>query len=72
MSAAILFPVDGVVDDQFSRSSMAGGPAAGALLKLGHGSYVGMIAMSGTTVVVGSLFALWARLRVDSRILACV
>ncbi|KAI0345501.1 MFS general substrate transporter [Trametopsis cervina] len=48
--------------------SLAGEPAAGALLKLCHGSYIGMIVLSGTSVMVGSFFMLWSRLRIDSRI----
>ena len=52
--------------------SLAGGPAAGALLKDEGGAFIGMIVLSGTAVVIGSLFALWARFRVDSRLLAAV
>ncbi|THH31618.1 hypothetical protein EUX98_g2591 [Antrodiella citrinella] len=55
-----------------SFPSLCGGPAAGALLKLNHGSYLGMIMLSGTTVVVGSFFILWSRLRIDARLLARV
>ncbi|THG97867.1 hypothetical protein EW026_g4221 [Hermanssonia centrifuga] len=62
----------GMLYSILSFPSLAGGPAAGALLRLNHGSYVGMIALSGSTVVFGSLFMLWARLRIDRRILACV
>lgn len=47
--------------------SLASGPAAGALLRAAHGSYVGMIVFSGATILVGSVFYVWARLRLDSR-----
>ncbi|KAL4247928.1 Proton-linked Monocarboxylate Transporter [Abortiporus biennis] len=48
---------------------LASGPAAGALLNLQHGSYTGMIILSGTSLIIGSLFFVWARLRLDRRIL---
>ncbi|GJF00222.1 MFS general substrate transporter [Phanerochaete sordida] len=52
--------------------SLAGEPAAGALLRAAHGSYIGMIVFSGATVLLGSFFFLWVRLRLDSRLLARV
>ncbi|KAH8082425.1 MFS general substrate transporter [Cristinia sonorae] len=53
-----------------SFPSLAGGPAAGALLKLSHGSYLGVTMLSGASVVFGSLFIFWSRIRLDSRLLA--
>ena len=41
--------------------ALCGGPAAGALLRAQHGSYLGMILLGGAAVVAGSLFLLWAR-----------
>ena len=55
-----------------THRSLAGGPAAGALLNDEGGAFIGMIVLSGVSVVIGSLFALWARFRVDSRLLAAV
>ncbi len=54
------------------HSALAGGPAAGALLRAGHGSYTGMIVLCGVSNVAGALFMLVARLRLDRRILALV
>ncbi|OCH92818.1 MFS general substrate transporter [Obba rivulosa] len=62
----------GVLYSIISFPSLCGGPAAGALLKFSHGSYSGMIALSGSTVLVGSLFLLWARLHLDSHLRARV
>ncbi|KAI0076206.1 MFS general substrate transporter [Panus rudis PR-1116 ss-1] len=50
--------------------SLCGGPAAGALLKLQHGSYTGLIAFSGSCFIIGSVFFVWARYRLEPRILA--
>lgn len=47
---------------------MAGGPAAGALLRHMGGSYVGVIALSGAAIVVGSFVLLGAKLTFDPRI----
>ena len=46
---------------------MAGGPAAGALLRHMGGSYAGVIALSGTVIVVGSFVLLGAKLCIDPR-----
>ncbi|EMD39496.1 hypothetical protein CERSUDRAFT_111804 [Gelatoporia subvermispora B] len=62
----------GVLYSIISFPSLGGGPAAGALLKLNHGSYSGMIILSGTTVLAGSIFLLWARLRLQPRLSARV
>ncbi|PCH40453.1 MFS general substrate transporter [Wolfiporia cocos MD-104 SS10] len=50
-----------------SFPSMGGGPAAGALLGRDHGSYTGLIVLSGTTIVIGSILLLCARLKIDSK-----
>ncbi|TCD65866.1 hypothetical protein EIP91_002128 [Steccherinum ochraceum] len=55
-----------------SFPSLCGGPAAGALLKLSHGSYLGMIMLSGASVLFGSFFILWSRLRLKPEFLARV
>lgn len=52
--------------------SLGGGPTAGALLRLEHGSYEGMIAFSGATVIIGSFFMLWSRIRINPRLLEVV
>ncbi|KAF9778633.1 MFS general substrate transporter [Thelephora terrestris] len=51
-----------------SFPSMAGGPLAGRLLGSHSHAYVGMILFTGATTITGSLFILWTRLRVDSRL----
>ncbi|RDX44144.1 MFS general substrate transporter [Lentinus brumalis] len=55
-----------------SFAALAGGPAAGAILKANNGSYHGMIILCGVANLVGSLFMLWARFRLDSRLLTRV
>ncbi|KAI0350162.1 MFS general substrate transporter [Trametes cingulata] len=62
----------GMLYSIISFAALAGGPAAGALLRAGHGSYTGMIVLCGVSNVAGSLFMLWARLRLDRRTLAVV
>ncbi|OBZ67723.1 Riboflavin transporter MCH5 [Grifola frondosa] len=62
----------GVLYSIISFPSLCGGPAAGALLKLGNGSYTGMIMLSGISVIAGSFFLLWARITINTRALACV
>ncbi|EKM49893.1 uncharacterized protein PHACADRAFT_265647 [Phanerochaete carnosa HHB-10118-sp] len=62
----------GMLYSILSFPALAGGPAAGALLKAAHGSYIGMIIFSGATILFGSFFYLWVRLRIDSRPLARV
>ena len=52
--------------------SLAGEPAAGALLKACNGSYIGMIVLSGSSVMIGSLFMLGTRLRINPKLLARV
>ena len=51
--------------------SLLGGPAAGALLARGHGTYNFMILFCGSTMIFGSFFILAAKL-VQGRILARV
>ncbi|KAI0698102.1 MFS general substrate transporter [Cytidiella melzeri] len=62
----------GMLYSILSFPSLAGEPAAGALLKLCHGSYIGMIALSGSTVMIGSLFMLGTRIRINPKMLARV
>ena len=51
---------------------MAGEPVAGKLIGTNSQAYVGMILFTGTTIIAGSFFILWTRLRVDPRLLARV
>ena len=53
----------------FYSRSLLGGPAAGALLARGHGSYDSMIFFCGSTMIFGSFFILAAKL-VQGRIFA--
>ncbi|KAI0629937.1 MFS general substrate transporter [Trametes polyzona] len=62
----------GVLYSIISFAALAGGPAAGALLRAGHGSYTGMIVLCGVSNVAGALFMLAARLRLDRRIMVLV
>ena len=56
----------------FVGRSLIGNPAAGALLKVCHGSYTGLIVLSGTSVITGSFFMLLSKLRIDPNIFARV
>ena len=47
---------------------MAGGPAAGTLLRHTGSSYVGVIALSGAVIVVGSFVLLGAKLSIYPRL----
>ncbi|GBE85455.1 Aspyridones efflux protein [Sparassis crispa] len=49
----------GMLYSVISVPALCGGPAAGALLKLQHGSYTGMIILSGTTIVGSRLTLSW-------------
>ncbi|KAG5715111.1 putative transporter MCH4 [Termitomyces sp. T112] len=62
----------GVLYSVISFPSLGGGPAAGALLARGHGSFDGMIFFSGSTVVAGSLFIFLSKLSIDPRLFARV
>ncbi|RPD76916.1 MFS general substrate transporter [Lentinus tigrinus ALCF2SS1-7] len=62
----------GLLYSIISFPSLVGNPAAGALLRVTHGSYSGLIVLSGTSVIVGSLFILMAKLRIDSNVFARV
>ncbi|KAI0742553.1 MFS general substrate transporter [Daedaleopsis nitida] len=62
----------GLLYSIISFPSLFGNPAAGALLKVTHGSYSGLIILSGGSVVVGSLFMMLAKLRLDPHVLARV
>ncbi|KAF9465811.1 MFS general substrate transporter [Collybia nuda] len=55
-----------------SFPSLVGGPTAGALLVRANGSYNGMILFSGITVVAGSIFILFSKLNIESRVFARV
>ncbi|KAI1790846.1 MFS general substrate transporter [Ganoderma leucocontextum] len=62
----------GLLYSIISFPSLVGNPAAGALLTAGHGSYTGLILMSGTSIMVGSGFMLLSKLRIDPDIFARV
>ncbi|KAI1789938.1 MFS general substrate transporter [Ganoderma leucocontextum] len=53
----------GVLYSIVSFGALAGGPAAGALLKADHDSYAGLIALCGVANILGSFFMLWSRIR---------
>ncbi|KAF9651599.1 MFS general substrate transporter [Thelephora ganbajun] len=55
-----------------SFPSMAGGPVAGRLSGNTSHAYIGMILFTGATLIAGSLFVLWTRFRVESRLLVRV
>lgn len=59
-----------LTDSFLVSRSLFGGPIAGVLLTRDHGRYFAMIIFSGSTVMLGSLFILGARLLVDRRFLA--
>ena len=44
-----------------TNRALCGGPAAGAILKAGGGSYLGMMLLAGVSTLAGSFFLLWAR-----------
>ncbi|CDO72294.1 hypothetical protein BN946_scf184970.g146 [Trametes cinnabarina] len=58
----------GVLYSIISFPALCGGPVAGAMLKAGGGSYLGMTMLSGATIIAGSLFMLWARLALSRRL----
>ncbi|EJF59097.1 MFS general substrate transporter [Dichomitus squalens LYAD-421 SS1] len=62
----------GLLYSIISFPSLVGNPAAGALLHVGHGSYTGLILLSGTSVMVGSGFMLLSKLKINSDIFARV
>ena len=49
---------------------MAGGPAAGALIRHMGGSYVGVTVLSGAAILVGSFILVGAKLRINPRLWA--
>jgi MFS family permease len=53
--------------DHGSRSSLVGSPIAGAILSRQHGSYTGLIAFSGTTMIVGAAITTIVKLQLVSR-----
>ncbi|KAG1899670.1 MFS general substrate transporter [Suillus fuscotomentosus] len=55
-----------------SIPSLIGGPIAGALIQCQGGSYTGVIGLSGTSIIIGSLFILACRLRINRNIWARV
>ncbi|EMD35187.1 major facilitator superfamily protein [Gelatoporia subvermispora B] len=62
----------GLLYSIISFPSLLSGPIAGCLLKHNNGSYAGLITLNGTTIIIGSLIMLCAKLRIDSRMLARV
>ncbi|KAF8802188.1 MFS general substrate transporter [Phlegmacium glaucopus] len=52
----------GMLYSIISFPSLLGGPAAGALLARNHGSFIGLIVFSGSTIIVGSFFILASKL----------
>ncbi|KAF7300014.1 Monocarboxylate permease-like protein [Mycena kentingensis (nom. inval.)] len=64
----------GILYSIIATPAVIGAPTAGALLQAGgklH-SYTGMVLFSGLTLIVGSLFLLLAKLKIDPRLLARV
>lgn len=51
-----------------SVPSLVGGPIAGALIQYQGGSYTGMIGLSGSSIIFGSLFILACRLKINRNI----
>ncbi|KAG2130784.1 MFS general substrate transporter [Suillus bovinus] len=51
-----------------SIPSLVGGPIAGALIQSQNGSYMGMIGLSGSSIIIGSLFILACRLKINRNI----
>ncbi|KAH9856245.1 MFS general substrate transporter [Lenzites betulinus] len=62
----------GLLYSIISFPSLFGNPAAGALLRVCHGSYTGMIVLSGTSIIVGSLFMLLSKLKINPDLFARV
>ncbi|KAI8992841.1 MFS general substrate transporter [Trametes punicea] len=62
----------GLLYSIISFPSLIGNPAAGALLRVCHGSYTGLVALSGASVVVGSFFMLLSKLRIHPDMFARV
>ncbi|OSD03768.1 MFS general substrate transporter [Trametes coccinea BRFM310] len=60
----------GLLYSIISFPSLIGNPAAGALLRVCGGSYTGLIAVSGTSIVIGSLFMLWSKLKINPDLFA--
>ncbi|OSC98189.1 MFS general substrate transporter [Trametes coccinea BRFM310] len=62
----------GILYSVASFGVLAGGPAAGALLKADHGLYTGMIILCGVVNILGSMLLLWAKCKVNPQILTRV
>ncbi|KAH9831436.1 MFS general substrate transporter [Rhodofomes roseus] len=62
----------GMLYTLISFSSMGGGPAAGALLHTMGGSFTGVAALIGASMIFGSFLLLWARLSIKPKIWARV
>ncbi|KAI9061796.1 MFS general substrate transporter [Trametes sanguinea] len=60
----------GLLYSIISFPSLIGNPAAGALLRVCGGSYTGLIAVSGASIVIGSLFMLWSKLKINPDVFA--
>ncbi|KAF5314901.1 hypothetical protein D9619_007514 [Psilocybe cf. subviscida] len=59
----------GLLYSIISFPSLLGGPAAGALLGLEHGTFNTMIICSGSAIMVGSFFILFSRILINSHAL---
>ncbi|KAI0369439.1 MFS general substrate transporter [Pilatotrama ljubarskyi] len=62
----------GILYSVASFGVLAGGPAAGAVLRGDGGSYTGMIVLCGVVNILGSLLLLWSKCRVNPRLFARV
>ncbi|KAI0655464.1 MFS general substrate transporter [Cubamyces menziesii] len=62
----------GILYSIASFGVLAGGPAAGAVLKVDRGGYAGMIVLCGILNILGSLFLLLARCKVNRQLWARV
>ncbi|KAI0632767.1 MFS general substrate transporter [Trametes polyzona] len=62
----------GLLYSIISFPSLIGNPVAGALLRVCHGSYTGLIMLSGFSIIVGSLFMLLSKLKIDPALFARV
>ncbi|PIL34862.1 MFS general substrate transporter [Ganoderma sinense ZZ0214-1] len=62
----------GILYSVASFAVLAGGPAAGAVMKADGGSYTGMMALCGILNIVGSLLIFWSKCKVNRNMLAHV
>ena len=52
--------------------TLAGGPAAGVTIKDESGSYIGMMILTGVSLLAGSIFFVWTRLILSREVTAHV